>query len=125
MTRDYLAIFRSWTNTMEDRLVADIKKDLGSGTFSLSDLARNLHEKVSMSGGVSHSSLLLLSSGQLRTQSGQLAQPQVRPQRSPYQYLQQTCLWYHEGFRPREKGISLHSCGAGYYEESFMIKTTS
>ena len=67
---------------MEDRLVADIKKDLGSGTFSLSDLERNLHEKVSMSRGVSHSSLLLLSSGQLRTQSGQLAQPQVRPQRS-------------------------------------------
>ena len=31
---------------MEERLVADIKKDLGRETFSLSDLARKLQEKV-------------------------------------------------------------------------------
>ena len=33
---------------MEERLVADIKNDVGSDSFSLSDLASRLHEKVSV-----------------------------------------------------------------------------
>ena len=94
---------------MEDRLVADIKKDLGGESFSLSDLAKRLHEKVD------DKNLDMLTTcwtvtAQLRSQSAQLPPAQSRPQGSLPQHLRQACLRYYESFGPREQGFSLYTC---------------